>query len=200
MSDSPSENKMLPLIVGGIVVIGLIVFGAMKSRNSEPVVEPPPPPIARSGNSKLAGQAAPAPAPVELAEPGGLFVTKAELRDAGLGSPEKALRTYLAAVLENDFDRMAAAMTPEKAQEFTNMMSSPALSGDVLVALTNTLVHQRSGFRIVDTKDVSEDEKIISVRFGAVNESSPTDRTTLYTLKKVAGEWKLAYNASAPLK
>lgn len=191
---------MMPLVVGGIVVVGLIAFGVMKSRNGEPVVEPPPSPITKSDNSKLAGQAAPPPAPGELAEPTGLFVSKADLKEAGLGSPEKALRTYLAAVLENDFDRMAAAMTPERAEEFTNMMGSRALSGDLLVAMTNTLIHQRTGLRFIDTKDVSEDEKIISVRFGAVNKSSLKDRTTLYTLKKVAGEWKLAYNASAPLK
>ncbi|MFT4588653.1 MAG: hypothetical protein ACI9VS_001927, partial [Candidatus Binatia bacterium] len=31
MSDSSSENKMMPLLVGGVIVIGLIVFGVMKT-------------------------------------------------------------------------------------------------------------------------------------------------------------------------
>lgn len=191
---------MMPMVVGGIIVIGLIVFGVMKTRNGDSAVEPPPLPTQRGGNDKkMAGQPAPEPAPGAVAEPEGQFVAKADLKEAGMGSPEKALRTYLAAVLKNDFDRMAAAMTPERGAQFSNVINSQALSGDVMAAMTNTIVHQRTGFRIVETRDVSETEKILAVRFGAANEASANEPTTLYTLKKVAGEWKLAHNAVAPL-
>ena len=198
MSDSSSENKMMPLLVGGVIVIGLIVFGVMKTRNGIPAIEPPPS-LTKQGDSGSGQAGRPAPTPGAVVEPEGRFVAKAELKESGMGSPEKSLRTYLAAVLKNDFDRMAAAMTPEKGQQFSNLMNSPALSGDLLAAMTNTLVHQRTGFRIVASEEVSEMEKILAVRFGAANEGSVNELTTFYTMKKVAGEWKLAHNASAPL-
>ena len=93
---------------------------------------------------------------------------------------------------------MAAAMPSDKAQQFTNMMNTPALAADLRVAMTDTLIHQRSGCRIVETKTISEDEKVISVRFGSNNETAVGGPSTFYTLKKISGEWKIAQNNPAP--
>ncbi len=158
-----------------------------------------------SGPEPIKGGETPAPSPVindggssteaggdTSAEPEGEFIAREDLKIAGYGAPDRAVRSYLAALAANDVDAMADALIPEKAEEFRNLMSVPALSGDILRGMTNSPVLQRSGVRIVGKDEVADDEIRVSIRFGSVAEATANDVTTVYTLKRIAGDWKIA--------
>lgn len=194
MSDSASGNGTPAVVGGALVVIGLIAFGVIKSRNGEPKIEPSPEQAADRVDGGQSRQSATSGEHASGGEPQGAYIAKTDLKDAGMGTPEKALRTYIKAMLDNDIDRMAAAMPSDKAQQFTNLMNTPALAGDLQAAMTNTLIHQRPGYRIAETKAISEDEKVISVRFGSVDHTLTGDPSSVFTLRKIQGQWKVAEN------
>ncbi len=178
------------------MVAGLLAFGLLKGRE-EPAENGTAAPAENGSEGGAAGASSVAEASANAGEPEVAFIPAGELKVAGHATPEKALRSFFASQRAIDFKGMAAALTPEDAKEFLNFMSVPALSGDIVQGLTNAPICRLSGFRIVGRESVSEEEEKITVRFGSAEEDTAGDRAIVYTLKQIAGDWKIDDNRPA---
>ena len=194
MTASRSQGGMAPLLLGAAVVAALLFFGLFKGSDNpdEGAIEPAP--ATAPGATADAGMAVQVPSPEAPGDSGdGVeFIAREDLKVEGYGVPDRAVRSYLAALVSNDVEAMADALIPEKAEEFRNLMSVPSLSGDILRGMTNSPILRRSGVRMVGRDRVSEDEMKVMIRFGSLEEAETNDVTTVFTLKRVAGDWKIA--------
>ncbi len=194
MTDSRSQGGKAPLLLGGAVVAALLFFGLFKGSDDPDVGEVGDAPSAAAGtktDSGVAGEASTSPPPGDSGDAGD-FIAREDLKDEGYGAPDRAVRSYLAALVANDVEAMADALIPEKAEEFRNLMSVPSLSGDILRGMTNSSVLRRSGVRMVGRDQVAEDEMRVMIRFGSLEEAETNDVATVFTLKRIAGDWKIA--------
>jgi hypothetical protein len=104
------------------------------------------------------------------------LIAKEMLSDAGLGSPEATLRTFLWAMREGNLEKMRSCFSPDTPDE--------QLPGE-----PDTTMATFKGFRVVAKKVVSTDEAKLGIQFFAEQGAAPVEMVLPF--KRVDGEWKV---------
>lgn len=108
------------------------------------------------------------------------FVAKNTLYDAGLATPEAALKTMIWAWSQGNLERMGQCLTPDQLADFKKEMEEHR---EEMARIGAAL----PGYRIVDTNSVSADELIYKVELIPGEE----DGTTMHVIR-VGNEWRVS--------
>jgi len=136
----------------------------------------------RAENERLRAKAKSGQRPPGSVLPEANMIARDALTDAGLGTPEAAIQTFLWAIRERSTRRIRACFSNDAAAKLRDQSDEEVLAG------AGGVMDTFKGFQIIAKKVVSADEVKLGIRITA--EDSPPPEAAL-VFKRAGNEWKL---------